>query len=265
LKTAEEGIVFLDEIGELGLDEQAMLLRAIEEKRFMPMGADTEVESDFQLICGTNRDLFDNVEKGEFREDLLARINLWTFKMPGLKDRPDDIGPNLEFELKQYEERSGIHFTFSKEARETFMRFAVSPQALWKSNFRDLNGAVIRMCTLAPGGRITLEVCREEIERLKERWKTNDDSFRPGHSRGSSLSLDDLISSGQLEQLDPFDYVQLAYVVDTCRNTRSLSEAGRLLFAHSRLKKNKPNDTDRLKKYLAKFGLSWADVTDHKR
>lgn len=73
LKTADNGILFLDEVGELGVDEQAMLLRALEEKRFLPVGADTEIESSFQLICGSNRDLKAQVRQGNFREDLLAR------------------------------------------------------------------------------------------------------------------------------------------------------------------------------------------------
>ena len=76
LRAADGGILFLDEIGELGPDEQAMLLRALEEKRFLPLGADSEATSDFQLISGTNRDLGASVDAGEFREDLLARINL---------------------------------------------------------------------------------------------------------------------------------------------------------------------------------------------
>ena len=79
LRKADKGVLFLDEIGELGLDEQAMLLRAIEDKIFFPVGADKEVHSDFQLIAGTNRDLTVRVASGRFREDLLARINLWTF------------------------------------------------------------------------------------------------------------------------------------------------------------------------------------------
>jgi transcriptional regulatory protein RtcR len=78
LRSAHHGVLFLDEIGELGLDEQAMLLKAIEEKRFFPMGADSEVESDFQLIAGTHRDLRREVAHGRFRDDLFARINLWT-------------------------------------------------------------------------------------------------------------------------------------------------------------------------------------------
>ena len=87
LRTANSGILFLDEIGELGPDEQAMILRAIEEKRFLPVGSDREVESDFLLIAGTNSDLAQSVREGDFREDLYARLNLWTFKLPGLADR----------------------------------------------------------------------------------------------------------------------------------------------------------------------------------
>src|SRR5262245_2228493 len=95
LCTANNGVLFLDEIGELGLDEQAMLLRALEEKSFLPLGGDKEVKSDFQLIAGTNRDLAVMVRDGKFREDLLARINLWTFWLPRLRDRTEDIEPNL--------------------------------------------------------------------------------------------------------------------------------------------------------------------------
>src|SRR5262249_31661917 len=73
LRTADGGVLFLDEIGSLGLDEQAMLLRALEEKVFFPLGGDREVKSDFQLVAGTNSDLGIAVREGRFREDLLAR------------------------------------------------------------------------------------------------------------------------------------------------------------------------------------------------
>jgi Sigma54-dependent transcription regulator containing an AAA-type ATPase domain and a DNA-binding domain len=102
LRNADGGLLFLDEIGELGLDEQTMLLRAIEEKRFFPYGSNTEVQSDFQLITGTNRDLTADVRQGKFREDLLARINLWTFRLPGLVERREDIAPNIDYELAQH-------------------------------------------------------------------------------------------------------------------------------------------------------------------
>jgi len=86
LRAADKGVLFLDEVGELGLDEQAMLLRALEEKTFLPLGSDDEAHSDFQLIAGTNRDLLAAVRERKFREDLLARINLWTFSLPGLRN-----------------------------------------------------------------------------------------------------------------------------------------------------------------------------------
>jgi transcriptional regulatory protein RtcR len=113
LRAADGGVLLLDEIGELGLDEQAMLLRALEEKRFLPVGSDSEVKSDFQLIAGTNRDLAQAVETGEFREDLFARINLWTFRLPALKDRREDIEPNIAFELEQFARLHGSNVTFN--------------------------------------------------------------------------------------------------------------------------------------------------------
>ncbi|MCK6500292.1 MAG: RNA repair transcriptional activator RtcR family protein, partial [Nitrospira sp.] len=117
LRAADGGVLFLDEIGELGMDEQAMLLRALEEKRFLPLGSDEEVTSDFQLIAGTNRDLPSAVRDGHFRDDLLARINLWTFRLPGLAERSEDIEPNLDYELDQFARRGTVRATMNREAR----------------------------------------------------------------------------------------------------------------------------------------------------
>jgi transcriptional regulatory protein RtcR len=253
LRAADGGILFLDEIGELGLDEQAMLLRALEEHTFLPLGSDRESHSDFQLIAGTNRDLFAAVRDGRFREDLLARINLWTFSLPGLQARPEDIEPNLQFELDQYARKTGNHVTFSKEARQRFLDFALSPVAAWKANFRDLNAAVARMATLSLGGRISVDIVDEEIERLKHSW---DDP------RGSIAEdgLRALIGDDRVAEMDAFDRVQVAHVVKVCRRCKSLSEAGRLLFNASRGRKASTNDADRLRKYLNRFGIEWSAI-----
>ncbi len=256
LVTADRGILFLDEIGELGADEQAMLLRAIEEKRFLPLGSDRESESDFQLICGTNRNLREQAANGRFREDLLSRINLWQFSLPGLRERPEDIEPNLEYELSRYMEKHGTFVRFSREAREEFLRFSVSEEATWQSNFRDLGGAVTRMATLAPGGRITIEVARNEIAHLRAEWS--------GTGCGEDASAESLlvrfIGKERYDGLDRFDRGQLAEVIRVCCESKSLSQAGRLLFSVSRKGKDKPNDADRLRKYLARFGLSWKEL-----
>src|SRR5688572_3311407 len=254
LRSADGGVLFLDEIAELGLDEQAMLLRALEEKSFLPLGSDHATHSDFQLIAGTNRDLTVAVGQGQFREDLLCRINLWTFALPGLRNRPEDIDPNLQFELDQHARKSGQRVTFSKEARDEFLRFALSPDARWSGNFRDLNAAVARMGTLSKGARISTELVREEVQRLQDFW--TDDSPR----RAKDSDLEGVLSSEQVERLDLFDRLQLERVLEVCRESRSLSDAGRTLFHASRSKKTTSNDADRLRKYLARFNLDWSRI-----
>jgi len=253
LRAADKGMLFLDEVGELGLDEQSMLLRAIEEKKFLPLGSDEETESDFQLICGTNRDLKMILANGYFREDLLSRINLWTFHMPGLAQRPEDIEPNLKYELDRFAERNNIHVTFNKEARKQFLTFTTSSDALWSANFRDLNGAVTRMSTLAPGGRITKEVVQEEISRLKVLWSAAETDI-------NKKLLNEVIGVDKTEQLDRFEKVQLADVLKVCKESKNMSEAGRKVFAVSRKNKRKTNDSDRLRKYLAKYNIKWNDI-----
>lgn len=254
LRTADRGVLFLDEIGELGADEQAMLLRALEEKRFLPFGGDEEVKSDFQLIAGTNRDLLQSVREGRFREDLLARINLWTFQLPGLRERPEDIEPNLDYELDQYARKSGQRVTLSKEVREAFLEFARSPAARWSANFRDLNACVTRMATLASGGRITREVLSGEVTRLRASWSDARDEV------DHDAVLLALVGPKRLKELDLFDRVQLAGVVKVCRESSTLSEAGRKLFAVTRENRRTANDADRLRKYLARFRLDWEEV-----
>jgi len=253
LKSADGGLLFLDEIGELGLDEQAMLLRAIEEKRFLPVGADRELASDFQLIAGTNRDLGERIAEGLFREDLLARINLWTFRLPALAERREDIEPNLDYELDRFAAASGNRVRMNKEARRRFLQFAESSEATWPGNFRDLNAAVTRMATLATGGRVTVEEVVAEMSRLQATWarRPNVDDDR---------LLRELLTPAKLAQIDAFDREQLRAVVAACRRSKSLSDAGRALFSVSRKAKSQPNDADRLRKYLARYGLSWSDV-----
>ena len=256
LRTAHKGLLFLDEIGELGLDEQAMLLKAVEERRFLPMGSDHEVQSDFQLIAGTNRDLAKEVVAGRFREDLYARINLWTYELPGLVDRAEDIEPNIDYLLAQYGAENGHQARINKEARERYMRFAISSDARWTGNFRDLSASVTRMATLAEAGRVTDTIVENEIVRLKRQWQ------QYTHPAGQDdIVLEVLISPDALSKLDMFDAMQLKSVIGVCRQSKSMSDAGRKLYAASRETKAKPNDADRLKKYLSRFGLNWEQVT----
>lgn len=247
LRKADKGLLFLDEIGELGPDEQAMLLKAVEDKRFYPVGADKEVASDFQLIAGTNRDLAAEVRAGRFRDDLLARLSLWTFKLPALRDRPEDLAPNLDYELERVGASLGHRASMSKPARDSFLRFALGGEATWRANFRDFGAAIRRMATLGDGGRIGEADVDAELARLRASW----------HQAPAGDDVVGVLGAARAAALDRFDRVQLADVLAVCRTSASLSAAGRILFAASRQDKRSHNDADRLRKYLARFDLSF--------
>ena len=260
LKEADGGIVFLDEIGELPLEAQAMLLKAIEEKTFRPLGAANDEHSDFQLICGTNRDLTD---PAKFRQDLLSRINLWSFKLPGLVDRREDIEPNLDYELNEFAKRTGKHISFNREARERFLAFALDPANLWPGNFRDLNAMVVRMSTLADGGRITAGLVDEEIARCTANQPSTLNPQPLTLADGSrDIDLAALLGKGYESRFDAFDLVQLEYAIKVCRASDSMADAARKLFAVSMKAKKSANHTDRLSKYLARFGLKFKALGD---
>ncbi len=250
LREADKGVLFLDEIDELGLDEQAMILDAVEHGTFYPQGSDHEVTSSFQLIAGANKDLAVEVREGRFRADLLARLNLWTFKLPGLAERPEDIEPNLEVELRKLMSRGEDKIAFAANAWRRYVAFATDPASRWSGNFRDLSASATRLATLAPRGRITVGLVDEEIERLKTQWSA-------GESDSDFRLVADVMGEEAAAELDRLDVVQLAEVIRVCRRSASMSAAGKILFAASRTQRKTKNDSDRVKKLLERFGLEW--------
>ncbi|PID64022.1 MAG: transcriptional regulator [Gammaproteobacteria bacterium] len=260
LRKAHNGVLFLDEIGELGLDEQAMLLRAIEDKVFTPFGSDSETHSDFQLIAGTNKNLHEAVKAGTFREDLLARLNIWTYTLPTLAERREDIAPNLDYELAKYTQTYRKKIRFNRKAKSQYLRFAESENSPWHSNFRDLNASVIRMAVLSEQGVITETQVSQEMARLQNDWQQHD-------SDNADKDLAELLEEFPiLAEIDAFDQVQLAHVITVCRASKNQAEAGRKLFAKSRQEKidkgKTPNDSHRLGQYLKKFGLSFGKLNN---
>ena len=102
VERANGGVLFLDEIGEMPLQQQVKLLRALQERRIRPVGSNREVDLDFKVIAASNRDLRAAVLRGEFRDDLYFRLNVFSLKVPSLRDRPDDISPIAEHYLREY-------------------------------------------------------------------------------------------------------------------------------------------------------------------
>ena len=248
LKSADGGILFLDEIGELGMDEQAMLLRALEDKRFLPMGSDKESSSDFQLIAGTNKNLAMEVAAGRFRADLYARINLWTFALPGLAERREDIEPNLDYEMERASVNLGLRVSMNDAARQRYLVFAQT--AAWPGNFRDLAASVMRMATLAEGGRIVLEDVGHEVVRLEQAW----------HAHQPEAPVSRVARVLGDRALDIFEAAQLEAALAVIAASRNMAEAGRKLFAVSRTERKSVNDSDRIKKYLQSWNLTYDDV-----
>ena len=261
LKEADGGILFLDEVGELPLEAQAMLLKAVEEKTFRPLGAKSDERSDFQLVCGTNRDLARAVAEGKFRADLLARIDLWRFTLPGLAERREDIAPNLDYELSRYARRTGKHVSFNKEARERFLAFALDPRNAWPGNFRDLNAMVVRMATLSDGGRITAPLVEEEIARCAATSAAVAAATSPSPA---AVAGDDLLArvlgADYATRFDSVDLAMLAHVIAVCRASASAADAGKKLFAVSRRARSSLNDSARMAKFLARFGLKFRTI-----
>lgn len=281
LKSADGGLLFLDEIGELGLDEQAMLLTALEEQRFYPVGSDTPVSVSFQLMAGTNKDLRQAVADGEFRADLFARLNTWTFFLPSLKDRLEDLPANIDYELARLGSEQQQQYRFEPAARQRYETFATSLDATWQGNFRDLTASMTRLTTLADSKVIRVADVEAEIERLCHLWalpnnsassltnslsnKKADGNFNTDFNTqqietASDAVLEQYVEESVLATIDPFEAVQLAYVIGVCQQHKNQAAAGRYLYANSREQLKSPNDSDRLRKYLLKFSLKFDDL-----
>jgi len=147
---ANGGTLFLDEIGDLPLEAQAKLLRALQDKKIQRVGGNQEIPLDVRIICATNQDLNKLVEKGSFRQDLYYRINVFPLEAPSLRNRVDDIVPLAEYFLKQL--KGGKAVALTDGAIRTLKEYN------WPGNVRELANAMERVMILHPGdGSVTAE------------------------------------------------------------------------------------------------------------
>ncbi len=147
---AAGGTVFLDEIGDLPLEAQAKLLRALQDKRIQRVGGNEEIPLDVRILCATNQDLNHLVETGKFRQDLYYRINVFPIDTPPLRNRLDDIVPLAEHFLKRFSGGKDIRLTDG--AARTLTAYP------WPGNVRELANAMERVMILDRGeGNVTAE------------------------------------------------------------------------------------------------------------
>ena len=149
---ANGSTIFLDEIGNLSYGLQAKLLTALQRRSIVRVGGSTQIPIDVRLVCATNRNLQQMVSDGEFREDLLYRINTIHLELPALRQRKADIVPLANRFLHQYADLyNKVNIRFSKEAEKKLTSLP------WYGNIRELQHAVEKAVILADGGIITAE------------------------------------------------------------------------------------------------------------
>lgn len=152
LSAANHGTLFLDEVGNLSMGTQVMLLRAVQEKRYRPVGGKEEMQADLRLLAATNEDLERAISEGRFREDLFHRLNEFPLHVPLLKDCEDDIIPLAGFFLSYANKELEKEIKgFDRDVREALKAYS------WPGNIRELKSVVRRACVLAQDDWISLK------------------------------------------------------------------------------------------------------------
>jgi DNA-binding NtrC family response regulator len=147
---AGQGTIFLDEITELTIPVQAKLLRAIEQKEILPVGADEPISVDPRIVAATNRDVQQEVAEGRFREDLYYRLNVVSIRIPPLRERPEDVPELADFLLAKHARRLGR--PVKRMADQTMRLLLAYP---WKGNVRELDNALERAVIMCDGDCLT--------------------------------------------------------------------------------------------------------------
>jgi DNA-binding NtrC family response regulator len=167
-EAANNGTVFLDEIGDIELGFQLKLLRFLQEREVRPLGSPRAKKIDVRVIAATNRDVQKMVEEGKFREDLWYRINVVRLTVPPLCERASDIPLLVHFFLKRYNERYKLDTRLADSGVRALEDYS------WPGNIRQLQHMVERLTILAPGGRIDAEAVKGAIEQMDTREASSD-------------------------------------------------------------------------------------------
>jgi two-component system response regulator HydG len=148
LTVADGGTIFLDEIGELPVDLQSKLLRALQEKEIRPVGGTKPIPIDVRVLAATNRDLETAVQQGTFRRDLYFRLNVLSLRMPSLRQRKQDIPLLVGHFLERQARSSGVQRNISDDALKLMLNYD------WPGNVRELENCIERACALVSAATI---------------------------------------------------------------------------------------------------------------
>jgi DNA-binding NtrC family response regulator len=186
-EVADQGTIFFDEIGTIGVETQAKLLRVIQEREFMRLGGTETIKVDVRILAATNTDLRRLVQENKFREDLYYRLNVITIPLPPLRERKEDIPPLVEHFLKKFmQENSREGLRFSPEAMKMMMDYD------WPGNVRELENAVERAVVLSSGPNLTPELLPEQV-------------FPDGAHGARALPVEDLAGRSLFEIMESYE------------------------------------------------------------
>jgi DNA-binding NtrC family response regulator len=181
LTIAEGGTVFLDEVGELPVDLQAKLLRAIQEKEIRPVGGTKCHPIDVRILAATNRDLEQGVAQGTFRRDLFFRLNVLNLRIPPLRERRQDIPSLASHFLERLTRTSGQDRTLSDDAMKAMLAYD------WPGNVRELENCLERACAFTTGPTLHLGDLPPEVSNLQIKAAAGD-----GDGAGKIVPMADL-------------------------------------------------------------------------
>ena len=150
LATADGGTIFLDEVGELPIDLQSKLLRAIQEKEIRPVGSTRAIPINVRILAATNRDLEAAVQQGDFRRDLYFRLNVLTLRIPALRERKQDIPLLAGHILERVARTTGVHRNLSDEVLRRMLDYD------WPGNVRELENCLERACALSSSSTLQI-------------------------------------------------------------------------------------------------------------
>ncbi len=172
---AHKGTLFLDEVSEIPRDMQVKLLRVIQEQEFERVGGLRTIKVDVRIITATNQNLLQQVQTGNFREDLYYRLNVFPLEVPPLRERKEDILPLVDYFVDKFNKKLNLAITVESEVIEMLLRYE------WPGNIRELENLIERMMLLAPNNIITLKEIPVEFKTAVDKAITTqtDDSKKP--------------------------------------------------------------------------------------
>ncbi|MBD3267991.1 hypothetical protein GF373_15095, partial [bacterium] len=229
LELANGGTLFLDEIGDMPLESQGKILRALETQEFERLGGNQKIKVDISVIAATNKDLQREVEEGRFRQDLLYRLDIIRLRVPPLRERVEDILPLIQYFFEQYARQYHRHVPQIPSDSQTILK-----SYAWPGNVRELKNLVERIiirhrdCQRLEPGMLYKEGIGQEPETIKE------------DSLDDILSLEEVEKQTILKALEKTGWVQ--------------SEAAKLLQISA----------DRMHSRVKKYGLTHPSWRSHR-